>query len=277
MDLLISTVSEMHAFFTFEQDDRKKVALVHCKAGKGRSGTLISAYLIAHENKTAMEAMSFFTTKRMRKGCGEGVSIGSQRRYVNYMEQWVIGMQRGYIKRKVKVTTVSVWGLKGDVEVSVAGYAPVENCSRGTWEMAPLWRTRETGKRTNIVWHPQVEVMTGDVCLGVQRWAGSGWVKICKTRAWFNAVMETAKRDGDSQQGGRFEITWEEMDGLKGTGVKGRQAFERCVVDWEFVDQGDVEHIRSIEVVNGEDIKLVDDIMIAGDSEDEGSKLMRSH
>lgn len=274
MNLLISTVSEMHAFFTFEQDDRKKVALVHCKAGKGRSGTFISAYLIAYENKTAMEAMGVFTTKRMRKGFGEGVSIRSQRRYVNYMEHWAIGMQKRYVERKVKVTTVSVWGLKGDVEVSVSGYAPVENCSRGTWEITPLWRARGTGKRTSVVWHPDVEVMTGDICLGVQRWASNRWLKICKTRAWFNAVIEAAKRDGDSQQGGSFEIPWEEMDGLKGTAVKGRRAFERCVVDWEFVDQGDMEVVRNIEIVNDSKLEVTDDITIIGDFEDESSKLM---
>ncbi|RPB21974.1 phosphatases II [Terfezia boudieri ATCC MYA-4762] len=277
MNLLLSTVSEMNAFFAFEQDDRKKIALVHCKAGKGRSGTLISAYFVAHENKTAMEAMGVFTTKRMRIGFGEGVSIKSQRRYVNYMEQWVIGMQRRYVERKVKVTTVSVWGLKGDVEVSVVGYTAVESCSRGTWEIAPLWRARGApGKRTNVVWHPNVEAMTGDICLGVQRWAGNGWIKICKTRAWFNAVMEAAKRDGDSQQSGRFEIPWEEMDGLKGTAIKGRRAFERCVVDWEFVEQGDMEIARSIDIMNDGEIELADDITIIGDSGDEGGKLMCS-
>lgn len=276
MQLLINTVGEMHAFNDFDQDERKKVMLVHCKAGKGRSGTLITSYMIAHQNKSAAEAMGVFTAKRMRRGFGEGVSIRSQRRYVNYMEQWVVGMQKRYVERKVRVTNVSVWGLKGDVEISVGGYTPRGHCSRGTWELGPLWHARTTGKRTNCTWHPDMDLRTADVCLSVQRWVGFGQIKICKTRAWFNAVMETAKRDGDSQStSGRFEIPWEEMDGLKGTALKGRQAFERCVVEWEFLDEEGQGEVREPELVSEDGImEIADDITVVGDSEGEQEKLM---
>jgi len=69
----------------------KRVIVGHCKAGKGRTGTVLCSYLMSEEGWTKDEALKRFTQRRMRPGFGSGVSIPSQLRYVGYVERWVKG------------------------------------------------------------------------------------------------------------------------------------------------------------------------------------------
>ena len=66
--------------------DPSHVAAVHCKAGKGRTGLVIAAYLVySGAASSTTEALRYFGA--MRTHNGKGVTIPSQMRYVHYFEQ----------------------------------------------------------------------------------------------------------------------------------------------------------------------------------------------
>ncbi|KAJ5325807.1 Phosphatase tensin type [Penicillium brevicompactum] len=109
-----------------DEDEKKeqgeRVAVVHCKAGKGRSGTVACAYLISQEGWKMEHALQRFTDRRMRVGFGAGVSIPSQLRYVGYIDRWTNQMGKQYVERPVEILEVHIWGLRDGVKVAVEGY-----------------------------------------------------------------------------------------------------------------------------------------------------------
>ncbi|KAL1930447.1 hypothetical protein VTP01DRAFT_10609 [Rhizomucor pusillus] len=65
--------------------DSMNVVVVHCKAGKGRTGTVIAALLLyLHEAENADHAMRIYGTKRTTDG--NGITVPSQIRYVKYFD-----------------------------------------------------------------------------------------------------------------------------------------------------------------------------------------------
>lgn len=104
-----------------QKHNKGRVVVVHCKAGKGRSGTMASAYLVSQCGWTKDEALARFTERRMRPGFGQGVSIPSQLRTVDYVERWTCGGKR-YVERAVEILEVHVWGLRDGVKVAVEGF-----------------------------------------------------------------------------------------------------------------------------------------------------------
>ncbi|KAJ8775260.1 hypothetical protein K2173_020264 [Erythroxylum novogranatense] len=61
--------------------DPKNIAVIHCMAGKGRTGLMVCAYLV-YTGMKAEEALQLYANKRTTNN--QGVSIPSQRRYVEY-------------------------------------------------------------------------------------------------------------------------------------------------------------------------------------------------
>ncbi|TKX21197.1 tyrosine/serine/threonine protein phosphatase-like protein 1 [Elsinoe australis] len=102
-------------------EKKERVVVVHCKAGKGRSGTVSCSYLISQEGWSVADALGRFTERRMRPGFGAGVSIPSQLRWISYVDRWTKGDKR-YVERGVEIVEVHVWGLRDRVKVAVEGY-----------------------------------------------------------------------------------------------------------------------------------------------------------
>lgn len=107
---------------TKEERKKNRVVVVHCKAGKGRSGTVSCSYLIAEEGWKPEDALARFTKRRMRPSFGAGVSIPSQLRWVSYMDRWTRAGKK-YIDRPIEIVEIHVWGLRNGVKVDVEGFA----------------------------------------------------------------------------------------------------------------------------------------------------------
>ncbi|KAL4933550.1 putative phosphatidylinositol-3,4,5-trisphosphate 3-phosphatase [Aspergillus undulatus] len=100
----------------------QRIVVVHCKAGKGRSGSMACSYLISQEGWKMEDALQRFTERRMRVGFGEGVSIPSQLRWVRYVNRWTNEMGKRYVERPVEIIEIHVWGLRDGVKVAVEGF-----------------------------------------------------------------------------------------------------------------------------------------------------------
>ncbi|KFQ23966.1 Phosphatidylinositol 3,4,5-trisphosphate 3-phosphatase TPTE2, partial [Mesitornis unicolor] len=70
--------------------DEKNIIAIHCKGGKGRTGTMICIWLIdSYQFESAKESLNYFAERRTDKSTStkfQGVETPSQSRYVGYYE-----------------------------------------------------------------------------------------------------------------------------------------------------------------------------------------------
>ncbi|KAL4184410.1 hypothetical protein AMTRI_Chr10g225440 [Amborella trichopoda] len=71
--------------------DPQNVAVIHCMAGKGRTGLMVCSYLV-FTGMSADNALQLYADRRTTNN--EGVSIPSQRRYVRYWSE-ILSFPRG--------------------------------------------------------------------------------------------------------------------------------------------------------------------------------------
>ena len=85
LELLSAFCQSVDKYLSEHEDN---VVAIHCKAGKGRTGLVTSAYLV-HKNiggvRNAEEALTLFSQQRTHDN--KGVTIPSQQRYVHYYER----------------------------------------------------------------------------------------------------------------------------------------------------------------------------------------------
>eukprot|EP00440_Ansanella_granifera_P064104 gb/GFBE01069496.1/.p1 GENE.gb/GFBE01069496.1/~~gb/GFBE01069496.1/.p1 ORF type:complete len:518 (+),score=60.43 gb/GFBE01069496.1/:1-1554(+) len=108
--------------------DDDNVVAIHCKAGKGRSGTMLSALLVyAGAAASAQEALRWFGT--IRGGTRSGVTIPSQIRWVAMFENWLRG------QAQLSSNPVSAFDLRYRASTMVAGPLCSDLCKEmGTGE-----------------------------------------------------------------------------------------------------------------------------------------------
>ncbi|XP_059490610.1 dual specificity protein phosphatase CDC14C-like [Neocloeon triangulifer] len=84
---------------------------VHCKAGLGRTGTLIACYMIKHYKFTAMEAIAWLRI------CRPGSVIGNQQNWVLKKESLMLEQGRNY---PVPMHNFGVYSIKGRPNIQLS-------------------------------------------------------------------------------------------------------------------------------------------------------------
>ncbi|EGZ05849.1 hypothetical protein PHYSODRAFT_319997 [Phytophthora sojae] len=83
LSMVLPFCRDVHAWLQANSDN---VVAVHCKAGKGRTGVMLCAYMLyARMWRSARGALEFFAAARSMKL--QGVTILSQRRFVGYFAE----------------------------------------------------------------------------------------------------------------------------------------------------------------------------------------------
>ncbi|WKY04941.1 hypothetical protein Q1695_005726 [Nippostrongylus brasiliensis] len=155
LDLMAPFCNEVNEYL---RADPRNVVAVHCKAGKGRTGVMICAYLVSiNFYNLPRQVMDYYSIVRTINN--KGVTIPSQRRYVYYFSQM---HKHGLTYTPLRIELVGVYverppqpgvTFKGDLVMRVA---------QGDIEMftgAPITITRSQ-------WSEEEKLWTGKVPFG---------------------------------------------------------------------------------------------------------------
>jgi hypothetical protein len=309
-----------------------RVVVVHCKAGKGRSGTASCSYLISEEGWEMEKALKRFTERRMRPNMGKGVSIPSQLRWIRYVDRWA-KHGKVYVERQVEVLEVHCSGLRDGVKIQVEGFVDdgkkiktfhtftrsEREIVRGEIESSggivsvvsevmnkngigrsqskrenkstPMVSDEESDEKPkhastypiratasmdgatsskedqplegtgDVVFRPSKRVVlpTNDLNIDVERRNKAAFDLTYVTavaHVWFNAFFEGngPEQGGIADESGVFEITWDAMDGIKGSSRKGIPAFDKLAVVWRTLKPEGKPGIVITEPKEGEEV-----------------------
>jgi len=103
------------------KEDKANVVAIHCKAGKGRTGCIISCLLVQLNHATDWkDALDMFGANRTSNR--KGVTIPSQKRYVSYYERFLKSAskmgKRVEMKPTITITGFLLTGKAPDFDVS---------------------------------------------------------------------------------------------------------------------------------------------------------------
>jgi PTEN phosphatase family protein len=193
----VPTLEQMLEFVKDVRDflaqDEKNVIAVHCKGGKGRTGTMICAWLIFNgQFSDSKDVLDHFGKQRTDKTIGnkyQGVETPSQARYVEYFNK-VINEMNGVIPAKqtlnlksIKITQLIGIGAGTGLDLTCSIYIDRD-----------MTFGADFGQQTNCMaeYLPEADVLKVNL-INCPQLVGNVRIKFnCKTRSVPNAYEKCA-------------------------------------------------------------------------------------
>ena len=180
----------------FLKADERNTAAIHCKAGKGRTGTVIACYFL-HCGLVDTAAKAIEAFGQVRTDDGKGITIPSQKRYVGYYEKVLRDELRlrtpAYQITSLKIYTTPNFDTLGGCDPYIMIYRQVFR--EGQSELATLCSTREKNQHyckasvvdLSAVIRERRTRVAGDVLVELWDYDLAGDDFMCKF--WFNTLF----------------------------------------------------------------------------------------
>ncbi|KAG7823855.1 hypothetical protein KL942_001813 [Ogataea angusta] len=239
---LLETVVEIEEFL---QQSPNHVVVVHCKHGKGRTGSIIVAYLMFKFGLCFREANEVFQERR--RAFRTGITIPSQIRYMHYFEFFLRDKKRQQLYRQLLKSEFQAT----DVKIRVV------NPSRSLLDNAKDMLVTINGERASLQEAENMQItyycaVSREPDMVVRFNFNLNSILQGLGRVWINTIMEYMYQYLATKQSFNYferpkskvkknptqvahclvTIPWSELDGFKGTKNKGVKLLEN--VDIEF-------------------------------------------
>ncbi|XP_029458635.1 phosphatidylinositol 3,4,5-trisphosphate 3-phosphatase TPTE2-like [Rhinatrema bivittatum] len=179
-------------------EDEKNIIAIHCKGGKGRTGTMVCTWLVDSDQfESAKASLDYFGERRTDTSMStkfQGVETPSQSRYVGYYElvknkyKWQLPAERKFRIKSFLVHSINGVGKSNGSDLKVEIIMKKEvvfQCICESQENCKLFS--DSGNNTAIITLEGCPVITGDVKVRFESSAGlpKGYDD-CPFYFWFN-------------------------------------------------------------------------------------------
>uniref|UniRef100_A0A8C1GG98 Transmembrane phosphatase with tensin homology n=1 Tax=Cyprinus carpio TaxID=7962 RepID=A0A8C1GG98_CYPCA len=173
--------------------DSSNVIAIHCKGGKGRTGTMVCTWLIDSDQfESAQESLDYFGERRTDKSMSskfQGVETPSQSRYVGYYEIMKNQYNRQLPPQKsLKIKSIRIHSIAGETQPVVNYYKYITHKMQFSQPLTGQCSRvfPDTGNNAVVISLQEGPVVTGDVKVMFESSGLPKGYEDCPFYFWFN-------------------------------------------------------------------------------------------